>query len=275
MQTALIPHEKARFENLPVDLIPTTKELEEIFCLKFGDPEKTGPCPRLNYRFKYFTPDEYYEAVVAKLVSEDTTWMDVGCGRNIFSNNDSLARILSNRCKLLIGVDPDKTLEENPYVHEKLQAPIEQCKTQEKFDLVTLRMVAEHMENPHQVAESLAHLTKPGSKVVVYTINRHSPISLFSLAIPFRFHHTIKRLLWKTEERDTFPVAYKMNTKKQLNKIFSECGFQECLFAYLDDCRIFYRFRWLHLGELSLWRLFSSNGIPYPENCLLGVYERI
>ena len=93
--------------------------------------------------------------------------------------------------------------------------------------------------------------------------------------IPFRFHHAIKRLIWRTEERDTFPVAYKLNTRRSLKESFARHGFQEVSFARLDDCRTLSRFRWLHLIELFLWRLLKTVGGRFPENCLLGVYERM
>jgi hypothetical protein len=79
----------------------------------------------MRMRFGYFTPDEYYEALLSKLIKDDTVWLDVGCGRNIFPNNYPLAHTLANRCKLLVGVDPDRTMEENTLVGEKFRGTIE------------------------------------------------------------------------------------------------------------------------------------------------------
>src|SRR5947208_2800014 len=78
---------------------------------------------------------------------------------------------------------------------------------------------------------------RPGGKVVAYTVNRWSPVSLAAKAIPFGLHHAFKRALWRTEERDTFPVAYRMNTRGALRRAFGAHGFREAGFAYLDDCR--------------------------------------
>src|SRR5262249_35055264 len=121
----------------------------------------------------------------------------------------------------------------------------------------------------------IAALTAPGGKVVVLTVNRWAPITIVSSLIPFRFHHGIKRLVWKTESKDTFPVAYRMNTRRELAQVFEEFGFEEIYFDYIDDCRASSRFRVLHFLELSLWRLLRTLGLNYPENCLLGVYERV
>lgn len=250
-------------------------DLEAVFRMKYGDPETTGWRPRLSYRRGYFTPDDYYETLVAKLVREGQAWLDVGGGRDLFPNNRPLARLLSERSGCVVAVDPDDTLDENPYVHQKYKMPIEQFRDARKFRLVTLRMVAEHVSQPERMVETLAQLTATGGRVVVYTINRWSPLSWTSLLIPFRFHHPLKRFFWGTEEKDTFPVVYKMNTRRRLARIFTAAGFQERSFAYLSDCRTLARFRSLFRMELLAWQSFSLLGLVYPENCLLGVYERL
>lgn len=254
---------------------PTRAELEEVFRLKFGDPKATGWLPALMHRWGYFTPDEHYEALLAKMVRPGQPWLDVGGGRDLFPHNRPLAAQLSERSGDVTGVDPDETLNENPFVHHKIQERIEKWNDSRSYPLVTLRMVAEHIAEPRQAVEALARLTAPGGHVVIYTINVYSPLSWASWLIPFRFHHRIKNILWQTEEQDTFPVVYKMNTRRRLRQIFEAEGFQERHFAYLSDCRTFARFRSLLRLELFFWRMMQSLGLVYPENCLLGVYERI
>ena len=248
--------------------------LTDVFRLKYGDLESTGPNPRLWNRYGYFLPDEYYEAMVAKLVSEETLWLDVGCGRDIFPNNRALAELLAERCVRLVGLDPDANVEDNCFVHERVRGTLNDYRPRQGFDLVTLRMVAEHLTDAQAAVAALARLTKPGGKVIIYTVHKWSPAAILARVVPFRLHHPVKKVLWQTEERDTFPVAYQMNTRRRLARLFAEGGFQESYFAYLDDCRSFARFRALHRLELSLWRLLRRVGLRYPEACLLGVYER-
>lgn len=257
------------------DFWPTHDDLEQLFRLKYGEPQVMGWRPSMMYRFGYFTPDEHYEAVVAKLVQKGRPWLDVGGGRDLFPHNQPLAELLSERSGDVTGVDPSETLDENPYLHHKVRGCIEDFNTARTFPLVTLRMVAEHIAQPQQAAETLARLTAPGGHVVVYTINVFAPLSWASWLIPFRFHHRIKRLLWETEEKDTFPVVYKMNTRRRLRQIFAAAGFQERKFAYLSDCRTLARFPLSFRMELFAWRVFRALGLVYPENCLLGVYERV
>jgi SAM-dependent methyltransferase len=256
------------------DWSPAPDELPHVYRSRFGDPRRTGSLPRLWHRCKYFAPDSYYEALVDRLVGPKTVWLDIGCGRSLFPSNERLSRALANRCRTLVGVDPDETIEENPYVHVRVRESIEEFETERRFDLVTLRMVAEHVDRPEALAATLARLTRPGGQVVVFTINRWSPVSLAASAVPFRFHHAVKRAFWGTEEKDTFPVAYKMNTRRALRRLFAAHGFREEYFASLSDCRTTHRFRYLHGLELVFERAMNRVGLAYPENCLLALYQR-
>jgi len=228
----------------------------------------------MRRRFGYYTPDDVYEGLLAQLVQEGMAWMDVGGGRDVFPQNPRLARLLASRCRLLVGVDPSDNIADNPYVHQRVKSTIEDYQSDQTFDLATLRMVAEHISRPAAAIAALARLVKPGGRVIVYTVNLWSPVALVSWLVPFSFHHSIKSLLWRTTEKDSFPVAYAMNTRRRLGQLFAQGGFREVSFAYLDDCRLFHRFRLLSLVETGLWKALRAVGLRYPENCLLGVYER-
>lgn len=257
-----------------VSLQPNRIDLEKIFRQKYGDPSTTGPTPRRSYRLGYFPPDEYYNSLVANLVTDGCAWIDVGGGQSVFPDHPALARELAGRCGTLIGVDPSDTLDDNQIVHRRIKSTIESFVSAEQFDLATLRMVAEHIAEPEAAVASLARLMKVGGKVVIYTINLWTPVSVVSWLTPFWLHHPIKRLVWNTVEEETFPVTYRMNTRRKLSGLFERHGFRERYFAYLDDCWLFFRFRWLNALELSLWRLLKAMKIRYPETRLLAVYEK-
>jgi len=84
-----------------------------------------------------------------------------------------------------------------------VKATVEEFHPSARFDLATMRMVAEHLVNPRAAVESLARLVKPGGLVIVYTVNKWSLITTLSWITPLRFHHIVKRWLWRTEEQDT------------------------------------------------------------------------
>ncbi len=228
----------------------------------------------MRARFGYHSPDEVYEALVWRMVGAQTSWLDVGCGRHLFPSNTPLARELAAKAKRLVGVDPDPTLLENPFVHEKVQGFVAELPAEPAFDLVTLRMMAEHVEEPASLCADLAARIRKGGVVVIYTVNRWSPVPLITSLVPFALHQPVKRILWRTEAKDTFPTRFRMNSRASLERWFTAAGFEEAAFAHLDDCRSFARFQVTAFAELALWRALRTLGLGYPETCLLGVYRR-
>jgi hypothetical protein len=152
---------------------------------------------------------------------------------------------------------------------------LEDYYSEQRFHLATLRMVAEHVTHPERMVRDLYRLLHPSGTVVIFTVNARSPLTMISRAVPFRWHHPIKKLFWGGEEEDTFPVQYKMNSRAVLKELFQANGFRELSFAYLDDLSTFGQFRLGSYVELLSWRVLKRLGFRYPENCLLGVYQKL
>jgi SAM-dependent methyltransferase len=252
----------------------TADELCRLISLKHGDPAKAGWAVQRRWRFGYFTPDDYYEALINRYVQAETRWLDAGGGASLFPHNPPLAQELAGRCRLVVGVDPSENILANPLVHERARCSIENYQTDQRFDLATFRMVAEHIVDPPRVLEALNRLLVPGGRVVVYTVNRRAPLALIARLTPFALHHPIKRMFWGGEEKDTFPVVYRMNTRRDLRRLFEHAGFEERLFLYLDDLAAFSQIKILNWVELWAWRMVHALGLGYPENCLLGVFQK-
>lgn len=264
--------------RLPIKLsnlkAPTDLELRAIYNAKYSGKSDLGWGPRARLLFSHFSPDEHYEALVEKIVSTGCSWIDIGCGRDIFPSNPGLARKLSERAAYVFGVDPDENILENPFLTESYNGPLESCPTGRKFDVITMRMVAEHIENPDAVARRALLLANNGAVVVIITPNKWSPMPILTRLTSLKVHHFFKRILWETEERDTFPVQFKLNTRSDMRRCFEAAGFSEIHFQYLDDCRTFNRFRILNFLELSLWKILNTVRIRYPENCLLAAFRK-
>src|SRR5712672_1652656 len=109
----------------PLVRLPDRTQLQQVFRGKYGPPDRLGWGPQLRQHYQYFNPDDWYEAVVASLVVRGTQWLDVGCGHELFPSNPELARLLAARAGLLVGVDPDPSLQQNPYVHQKAAVAID------------------------------------------------------------------------------------------------------------------------------------------------------
>ena len=248
--------------------------MQKLFELKYGSLDQMGWDPRLRRQFGHYNPDDYYEGVVEGHIDSDTEWLDVGGGSAIFPSNPKLARILADRCKRLVVVDPSSNVNDNPFAHERYQMLLEQFQDSRQFTLATARMVVEHVTHPEQFVAKFSQLLKPGAKVVVYTVNRWAPMTVLSSCTPIAIHHAAKKVLWSTEEKDTFPVAYLMNTRSRLNHLFAAAGFREIEFCRIDDCRTLAKWKGTLMLELMSWKALRAIGMGYPESCILGVYER-
>lgn len=254
---------------------PSPEELKAIYDLKYTQEPTIGWGPKMRLGFNHFNPDDHYEALVAGIVQSATRWVDVGCGRDTFPSNRPLAAKLAKRCARMVGGDPDEvTLSENEFVHEKICAIMNDYRPDEQFDLVTLRMVAEHVEELRSLIDSISHCLESGGHAVIYTVNKYLPVPLLTPLTPHGLRHVIKKVLWNTEERDTFPTAYRMNTRQRLFDLFDAGGFDEVFFQKLDDCRTSQGVKPLAYAELWLRMACNAMSLSCPENCLLGVYRK-
>lgn len=252
----------------------TRDDLMSLYNLKYYREGEPGPSPRMRLSFDYFTPDDYYEALVSRLVTSGCSWVDVGAGRDVFPRFPELAQALCKRASFVYGIDPDPNILDNPFISDRFHGVVEDCNTDQTFDLLTMRMVAEHIVDPDRAIRKVADLLKPGGLAVIYTPYKYSPMSVVASILPFSLHHPLKRLIWDAEARDTFPTAYKLNTRHDLARYMSNHGLVERSFRLLDDCRVLTRYHWLNYGELTLQRLLRSVNIGYPERCVFAVYEK-
>jgi SAM-dependent methyltransferase len=250
---------------------PTLSELTAIYQSRHPTP---GWGPRMRMAQGYFTPDDYYEALVAQLVTTGCDWADVGCGRDIFPSHAKLAGVLSKRAGYVLGIDPDPNIQENPFLSEKYQGLVDDYQGARQFDVITMRMVAEHITNPAQAMRNVAGMLKVGGIVIIFTPFRWSPMALVATLIPFWLHNPLKRLIWHTESRDTFPTAFRLNTRAALAQYASGAHLSEQLFCLLDDCRVTGEYRTLHRIDLNVRRALNAVGLHHPELCILAAYRR-
>lgn len=252
-----------------------SERMLDLFEISHGPVHPRAWGVRLRRRFGYFTPDEYYEELLDRLVERQTVWLDVGGGTTIFPGNPTLSRILADRCDRLTVVDPSANIDINPYADERIQGMLEDIADAPRFTLATARMVAEHVDDPTAFVGKLGKVVVRGGKVVIYTVSRWSPVTVLSGATPIAVHHWAKRILWNTREEDTFPVRYLMNTRSRLTELFGMAGFRCNEFRRLDDCRTLGRWKPAVTAELMARSTLRTVGLGYPEACLLGVFEKL
>ncbi len=229
------------------------------------------PTIRLHRQVGYTSPDAFYEGALLRLVAPGTRWLDVGCGRSPCPFNPALAAHLAGVAGYFVGVDPGPNLRDNPYVHRAVAGDLASMQP-DLFDLVSMRMVAEHVAAPEDTAAALHRLVTPGGTLLIFTVHSRAPTALLGRIAPHRLHRLAMRRVFGGVDRDVFPAPYRMNTVRRLRRLLP--GFTLRQVALLDDCRLTIGFPRLHAAELALWSAWHRTGLTYPEHCILAEFVR-
>lgn len=192
----------------------------------------TALAERLRQRYygSAVHPYRTYEATVDRLLRPTDTLLDAGCGRTA-----PVLRQYLGRAQRLIGVE----LVEFTHVPTGLelhQADLANIPVAAaSVDLVMSRSVFEHLTDPTAVYRELARVVKPGGRVVFLTANMWDYGTLVARLVPNRLHGKVVRLTEGRAEEDTFPVAYKTNTRADVDRLAAQTGFEVEGFDYLSQ----------------------------------------
>jgi SAM-dependent methyltransferase len=151
---------------------------------------------------------------------------EVGCGRGVLVDLDQPGgawQDLRGEGRTVIGIDIEQTGAENPVIDEfRLigrdgRWPLDDG----SVDLAVSDFVLEHVTDPEDFVRELARVLRPGGMFIARTISRHSILAAAARMVPNDHHaKALERLQPGREERDVFRTAYKMNTRKDLARLF-------------------------------------------------------
>ncbi len=258
----------------PTGLALSRAELDATVLSTVEAPEQLGWGQKRRLRYSYYRPGEYYAGIVGKCLKDGDSWLDVGGGNRLFPGHRALEERMSKRASRLVAVDPNENVLKNQLSHENVQSLLEDFNTLEKFDIVTARMVVEHVEDPSSFLNAVFDFLRPGGFLIVYTVNLWSVVTCVSRVVPDAIHNPVKKVFWNTAPENTFPTVYKLNTRRALQEAASEAGLNEVFYALLDDCSIFSGFRVLGTLELIAWQTISTIKMPYPERNIVAVFTK-
>ena len=109
-------------------------------------------------------------------------------------------------------------------------------------DIAMARSVMEHVTDPERVYREMYRVLKPGGHFIFLTANLWDYASLIAKVIPNRFHPWIVRKTEGRAELDTFPVAYRTNTRRAVEKWARQAGFEVASFRYLGQYPSYFLF---------------------------------
>jgi SAM-dependent methyltransferase len=192
---------------------------------------------------RYFPSDHPYsilENEVESRLRPHHTLLDAGCGRG--------APVLGKyrgRARRLIGVDLVE-FDPSPHGLELYHADLGGIPIgDEEVDLVMARSVMEHIEHPASVYGEIFRVLKPGGHFIFLTANLWDYASLIASIVPNRFHPWIVSKTEGREEKDVFPIAYRTNTRRAVERWSRRSGFEVVSFRYVGQYPSYFMFNGL------------------------------
>ncbi len=183
---------------------------------------------------KYFGdaihPYAIFEDVVRQHLRPLDSLLDAGCGHGA----PVLKKFLGS-ARELIGVDLVNFDGDVPGLRLVNRDLVDTALPDASIDVVMSRSVMEHVTNPRGMYREMHRLLRPGGYFIFLTGNMWDYSAIIAKLVPNRFHPWIVAHTEGRREQDTFPVAYKTNTRRAVTKYANEVGFELVSFSYLGQ----------------------------------------
>ncbi|HLW16544.1 MAG TPA: class I SAM-dependent methyltransferase [Actinomycetota bacterium] len=196
--------------------------------------------------------------------------LDVGAGRKDFPLDDAPSGLT------LFGVDPDASaIAHHDSLTFRAAASGERLPFPDaSFDLICSAWVLEHVDAPRAFMREIARVLRPGGAFAFVTPNGRNPVTWVIRAIPNRLHPTIMRRVQRRDVRDTYPVRYRINTPRTVDRIMGGAGLhREQLVLNGDPTYLA-----LGLRSFRAWaaleRVFDLPGMSGARVHLVGLYRK-
>jgi SAM-dependent methyltransferase len=173
---------------------------------------------------------EAYASLIAEHLSPHTLWLDAGCGcRLLEADMDPLENWLVAHCKTILGMDVGLRSHRN--IKSLVQGSLYQLPfSDNSLDLITCRMVVEHLDHPAEAFVEVARCLRPEGAFIVVTPNLLN-YAVFGNAVATKVipEKLRLRIVHESDTRakeDIFPVRYKANTMPRLLELMNLSGLQ-------------------------------------------------
>lgn len=172
-----------------------------------------------------------YARLVARYITPQTRVLDAGCGRG------GVIELHWERVKQAVGLDADPlSLREHRCLDQLVQGNLARLPFAHAcFDLILCSWLIEHLVTPDAVFQEFGRVLRAGGHLVLVTPNAWNYVALAQRIIPGAFQERLARKVYGREEKDTFPVAYRANTKGSLDAKLRDVGLVNEEFHFVGD----------------------------------------
>lgn len=221
---------------------------------------------------------DMYESSLKELVRPDIAWLDVGCGHQILAEWRSEAeKDLLPDGGIIVGLDCDlPSLKNHRSISLLVQGDMVQLPFADgSFDLVTANMVVEHLTDPMRQFAEVARILRPGGSFLFHTPNAHGYFSLIRRLFPDSFAGRVVKVLDGRELADVFPVKYRANTLRQIEKLARSTSLELEKTKFVVSEAVTQLIAPLALFELLWIRILMSKRLkPFRTNIIVLLTKR-
>jgi SAM-dependent methyltransferase len=194
---------------------------------------------RLNERYfgNAVHPYATFEDVVRRYLGPDKTLLDAGCGHRA-----PVLRKFAGAAKELIGVDVtdfDRPIDGITLLNRDLT---DTGLPAGSVDVIMSRSVMEHIADPIALYKEMSRLLRPTGHFIFLTGNLWDYSGIIAKLVPNRYHPWIVARTQGRNERDTFPVQYKTNTRAAVTQFAAGSGLRLVSFDYLGQYPAYFLF---------------------------------
>lgn len=164
-----------------------------------------------------------YIDLIAQETNTNTKILDIGCG-----HADFLKSVYA-KTPYTYGFDSDnQALAKNTIIKNKIVGTAERLPFEDNFfDLVVSAWVLEHLDSPDKVFQEILRVLKPKGKVIFLTPNFWNYVVWINRLIPHILQDFLTQKLYNRQKSDAYPVRYKINSVKKINKLLLKIGFKK------------------------------------------------
>jgi SAM-dependent methyltransferase len=212
---------------------------------------------------RYRPRHEIYDDLLLEHLHEDSVWLDIGCGRN-----EHIARY-GGHAKTAIGIDTvvDPDITGAPFIEADLRKiPLPSGYA----DLITLRMVVEHLERVPDDFTEIERLLKPNGRLIFMTTNIMSPVVFLPRLIPNWLKKRLILKIFKVVDKDVFPTHHRFNSPRVIRN--GVCHLRPVTIQYLE---LVPTARPMLMLAFGLWYSFVQfSAFKYLRSNILAVFEK-
>ncbi|MBI4000232.1 MAG: class I SAM-dependent methyltransferase [Nitrospira defluvii] len=219
-----------------------------------------------------------YEEELVRCVEPRIRWLELGCGHAILQSwRFEAEKQLASNCKFLVGLDYDlPSLRVHQTIQKRVRGGIGTLPfASGSFDLVSMNMVVEHLDDPAAQFREIHRVLSPGGLCVFHTPNGRSIGTIAARFVPQWVINKIVYVLEGREVGDIFPAFYRANTEKRIEELAHSNGFKIVKVRMVLTDAIFLVIPPLALLELMWIRLLMAKSLRCLRPDLVVVMKKV